>query len=289
MYSLKDFPSIIEIQFHNVCNSNCLICPYKKMNYIKEYMDDKLFEKFLSEIDNSNLKRIIPYLNNEPFLEKTYVEKLKKIRHKLPKVEIEISTNVSCLSEQNIKELLNINLTELRLSVFGYYDNTYKKMMPCLNKEIVFKKLNIISKYFKNTKTIVSIVMIDTGDINEEEFKKMELFAKSLGFQFERWGFLDRSKNVEYKSNNFYCNNVCGCEQKRPLERMHILSNGNVILCCQDWSHQTIIGNIRNNTISEIWNSTKYNTFRKMVYSKNVEAPEICKNCKLALTYIDRK
>lgn len=279
----SNFPKIIEIQFHNLCNANCLICPYKNMKYKTEYMNENLFYKFLNEIDDGKLTRIIPYLNNEPFIQKDYIDKVEKIRKKCPNTEIEISTNVSMLDEQKVEKLLPLNLTELRLSVFGYSNITYKKIMPCLNKEKVYRNLNIISEKFKESNTIISIVMIDNDEINENEFTEMKKLAEKLEFKFERWGFLDRSKNVCYKNNGIYNNNVCGCEQNRPLERMHILANGDVILCCQDWKHSMIIGNIEKNSIEEVWNSEKYNYLRNAIYKEKWDSPELCKNCKLAI------
>lgn len=278
---MLDYPKVIEIQFHNKCNSNCLICPYKDMNYSYEKMTEELFEKFLSEIDESKVKRIIPYLNNEPFLDKDFISKVKKIRNKYKNLEIEISSNVSMIKENDIIELKNLNITELRLSVFGYNKDTYNKMMPCLNYEKTFEKLKMISALMQNSNTIISIVMIDNGEIDENEFLNMGKLCSELGFKFERWGFLDRSDNVTYKSNNVYNENVSYCEQNRPLERMHILSDGRVIFCCQDWSHSIVVGNIKYNTITEIWNSDIYNNVRISLYDKEKNSPMICKKCKL--------
>lgn len=276
-----DYPKFIEIQFHNKCNSYCLICPYKDMNYDYENMSDELFDKFLNEIDETKLVRLIPYLNNEPFLDSHYLDKIEKIRDRFNKVEIEISSNVSLIKESDLERLKRLNITELRLSVFGFSKDCYKKMMPGLNHDITFKKLKIISDYMKDSSTIVSIVMIDNGEIPEIEFNHMRELCDNLGFKFERWGFLDRSNNVKYKSNNINNPKVVSCEQNRPLERMHILSDGRVIMCCQDWSHSIVLGNINNNTIKEIWNSKKYNDIRESLYDKNKESPKICKHCKL--------
>lgn len=278
---IDSYPKVIEIQFHNKCNSNCLICPYKDMMYEYSEMQNSLFEKFLNQIDENKLKRLIPYLNNEPFLDPQFVNKIKEIRNKFKNIEIEISSNVSVIKRQDMEELAKLDITELRLSVFGYSEETYKKMMPNLNKDVVFSKLEMISKIFNNSKTIVSIVMIDNDEIEEEEFTLMKQFATKLGFNFERWGYLDRSNNVVYKSNNIFNNNVCNCEQNRPLERMHILANGNVIFCCQDWAHTTILGNINENTISEIWNGFKYKKIRESLYNNNKKSPNICVKCKL--------
>lgn len=278
---MNDYPKVIEIQFHNKCNSNCLICPYKDMNYNYDNMSNELFLKFLNEIDEKRLVRLIPYLNNEPFLDANFLDKLEIIRERFKKIEIEISSNVSVIKEVDLKRLVKLDITELRLSVFGYTENTYRKMMPGLNHDITFEKLKIISKYMKNTKTIVSVVMIDNDEIPEIEFKQMKDLCKKLHFNFERWGFLDRSNNVKYKSNNVFNKNVCTCEQNRPIERMHILSDGRVIFCCQDWSHSLVVGNIKNNTIDEIWNSDIYNDVREALYDKSKTSPMICQKCKL--------
>lgn len=278
---MSDYPKVIEIQFHNKCNSNCLICPYKDMNYSYKKMTNELFEKFLNEIDESKLKKIIPYLNNEPFLDVDFINKVKRIRNKFKKLEIEISSNVSMIREEDIIEMSHLDITELRLSVFGYKKDTYNRIMPYLNYEKTFEELKKISNIMSKSNTIISIVMIDNGEIDEQEFIDMKKMCNELGFNFERWGFLDRSDNVTYKSNNVYNEDVSYCEQNRPLERMHILSDGRVIFCCQDWAHSLVVGNINDNTISEVWNSSIYNDARNSLYIKEKDSPLICKKCKL--------
>ncbi len=278
---MSDYPKVIEIQFHNKCNSNCLICPYKDMNYSYKKMTNELFEKFLNEIDESKLKKIIPYLNNEPFLDVDFINKVKRIRNKFKKLEIEISSNVSMIREEDIIEMSHLDITELRLSVFGYKKDTYNRIMPYLNYEKTFEELKKISNIMSKSNTIISIVMIDNGEIDEQEFIDMKKMCNELGFNFERWGFLDRSDNVTYKSNNVYNEDVSYCEQNRPLERMHILSDGRVIFCCQDWAHSLVVGNINDNTISEVWNSSIYNDARDSLYIKEKDSPLICKKCKL--------
>ena len=89
---MNDYPKVIEVQFHNKCNSNCLICPYKDMNYSYPDMNDELFSKLLNEIDENKLVRIIPYLNNEPFLSPIYLDRVEEIRKRFNNLEIEISS-----------------------------------------------------------------------------------------------------------------------------------------------------------------------------------------------------
>ncbi len=280
---MESFPKIIEIQFGNTCNSNCIICPYRTKKYKAEKMAATNFDNFLYQIKGKKIERIIPYLNNEPFLDKDFVEKVKKIKEVVPYAEIEISTNVVYFEKEDMIELRDIGINDLRLSVFGFKKDTYKKMMPTSNYDIVFSKLPIISEIFKNSKTKVSIIMIDTGKIEEDEFESMRKLCLEYGFDFCRWGFLDRAKNVENGSNNYHEEFINGCEQNRPTDRMHILCNGDVIFCCQDWSHILKCGNIFDSSIEDVWNGNTYNNLRKNLFSGNGDAPELCKNCKLSL------
>ena len=282
MSKIPAFPKIIEIQFQNLCNSDCIICPYKDMHYTPCVMDDKMFLEFINQIKDENVEWIIPYLHNEPFIDKDYLNKLRIIKKYCPKSEIEISTNVSLLTKETITELKELSITELRLSVFGFYEKTYKHFMPKLNHKKVFENLEHIANTFKDSSTVVSVIMIDNGEISNEEFEMMAKYCKDKGFCFNRWGFLDRAKNVSNYKNNFFDNKVNFCEQNRPFERMHILANGDVIFCCQDWKHNFVVGNLKNSTIKEIWHGDKYNSLRDSLTDEDKTAPEICCNCKLA-------
>ncbi len=280
---MKDYPKVIEIQFHNLCNANCIVCPYKSMNYAPSQMTDELFDKFIEDIKGQPIERIIPYLNNEPFLQEDFVPRVRRIREANPQAEIEISTNLMFLTKEKMLELKQIGITEIRASVFGYSPETYKRMMPSSNRDKAFATLDLLSEVFTGTCTKIGIVMIDTGDIGESEFVSMKELADSLGFEFNRWGFLDRAKNVSGRTNNFHNDNVIGCEQNRPTERMHILCDGRVIFCCQDWSHTCVCGNLNTSTILEIWNGEQYNALRTALFSEKHPAPNICKDCKLAI------
>ncbi|MCK5031678.1 MAG: SPASM domain-containing protein [Thermoplasmatales archaeon] len=55
--------------------------------------------------------------------------------------------------------------------------------------------------------------------------------------------------------------------------------NGNVYLCC---NYGDIAGNINGKNFLEIWNSKKYDEFRRIINTDKM--PEKCKNC----TWVNR-
>ena len=281
---MKDFPSVIEFQLHNYCNANCVICPYREISNTKTYMSDSLLDKLISEVGQKDML-LIPYMNNEPFLDPGFIEKVKKINRKCPNCKIEISTNISCITEEIVNKFKELEIYDFRISFFGYYKQSYEQMMPGLKYDESWQKLNMLmNSGLKEIIPNMSITMIEHNLVDKEEYELMEKYCKDNGISFNRWGYLDRAGN-----NSFYKNNVCsdseicGCEQNRPLERMHILSDGRVVICCQDWRSEVVLGSITTNSISEIWNSEEYAKVRKQIYDRNKKSIELCEKCKLAV------
>ncbi len=70
---------------------------------------------------------------------------------------------------------------------------------------------------------------------------------------------------------------VKGCST--PLTTFNIMSNGDVILCCNDFSNKLILGNVNDLSIREIWNSEKYQEIREMLYKGEYKKISGCSTC----------
>ncbi|MFH1589019.1 MAG: SPASM domain-containing protein [archaeon] len=70
---------------------------------------------------------------------------------------------------------------------------------------------------------------------------------------------------------------------KECCEALHAHSfDGKVILCCQDWKKEYILGDLRTNSIQDIWNSKEYKSIRRRIYGEEIPVPELCQKCILA-------
>lgn len=66
---------------------------------------------------------------------------------------------------------------------------------------------------------------------------------------------------------------------KCPNGRQLLITwTGDVILCCEDYHRKYVLGNIREQTAKEIWNSKKNRTLRRQLRKKDFRLP-ICKAC----------
>lgn len=287
--ALKNYPKFFEIQTASFCNGLCKICPYAEVapQVAHGIMTDELFASIINQIsrEGGDSIRIILYFNNEPFLDPQFIKRLQYINKTCPDCEIEVSTNLSLLGPAKQKELTRCLISDLRLSVFGFTKSTYEQIMPGLNWIITKRNLDLLcaNKKLRSRINQISLVMIDYPGLAKQDINLAKKYCRDHCLKFELWGFMDRGGNVSQYSNNISRIKISGCEQDRVLERLHILFDGRVVLCCMDWRQQYILGDLSKQTIKQVWNSKKFHTVRQAIYGSSKAIPEICKKCKLAL------
>jgi uncharacterized Fe-S cluster-containing radical SAM superfamily enzyme len=116
------FPEDIQIQTITGCNASCVFCPNgKTKNPIKPAkMDDDLYKKIIDECLKHQVKRISPYLMNEPLMDGKLGWKIKYIAEKKPKkLSIKINSNASLLKGDMVDQILDSGLDRLNISFHG--------------------------------------------------------------------------------------------------------------------------------------------------------------------------
>ena len=73
-----------------------------------------------------------------------------------------------------------------------------------------------------------------------------------------------------------------------PFNKMFIDWDGNVLLCVNDWSKNSIVGNINNDTIQNIWMNDNYKKYRKMLIEGKRDI-EPCNKCNINGTLFGQK
>lgn len=285
----SNFPRYFEIQTASYCNGGCSICPYTDTapRLPAGFMSMPLFKKIIDQIaaENNWGIKIIPYMNNEPFLDPQIFERLKYINKQCPNCDIEISTNLSRFDKEAQKKLSEVDIKDLRLSIFGFTKKSYESVMRNLKWQTAKRHLDLLvnNRDLRSHIGQVSLVMVDYPGMTKRDIQLASRYCRKHFIKFEFWGFLDRGNNVAKYKNNVFKNKVMGCEQNRVLDRMHILFDGRVILCCMDWRQQYILGNLSRQTINLVWNSKKFQDIRKTIYGGTSDKSLICKRCKLSL------
>ncbi|WP_019189873.1 radical SAM/SPASM domain-containing protein [Levyella massiliensis] len=287
------FPRYIEIQTKSTCNAYCTICPYNKVSTMKGIggYHELSIDRIKSIIDEAamhrgDIERIIPYLNNEPFLDERMVEILKYIKKR--NLPVELSTNASRLNEDISRVIVDEKLVDdLRISFFSAFEHQYKKLMPGLDYYNTLGNIHAFINYNKKRGNAIPVqiiqVMYDGMDLDAERIKTNQLFN---GTKIHYFGYLDRAGNMSVKNNLRLDDNsnikLAGCKLKRLEERISIVANGNVVLCSQDWTQREVLGNVHVSSVEEIFQGEQRKERLERLYGQtNNMAGFLCKRCKL--------
>ena len=283
------FPRYIMIQTTSYCNANCVICPYGSLvkKQPQGLMDSRTYKKIIDEASNYDVKRILLYLMNEPLMDKDIVSKINYATEKNPNAVIHIVSNGSLLNKKLSMDLINSKLDYIEFSVLANRTETYRKTMHLDFDKTIKGILNFIKMAGIQNKGhgYININITRTpGLLCDEEKDEMINFWKNIGIRNINYFDMpiNRAGNVSFlpKVKHDF---IHGCDSVWANEMIHILYNGDIILCCMDWKREVVLGNVKTQSIYEIWNGRKYSKIRRMVNGK-IEGPPnfICKRCEAA-------
>ena len=238
----------VEFSINGACNRRCFFCPRvdeKKYKNIYESLPMEYFLSVLKDLKSNNYNGRFSFSGFcEPLLTKDLYKYIKNIKLILGNVEIEIVTNGDPLKKNGetlLKQLFDNGLTNIRISL---YDNENQ------------------IKYFNSIKKSLML--------NDEQFILRKRYlgpAKSYGMTIS-----NRAGSIEIKNDFFELKKLPEPLKEScyyPMYKVLIDYNGDVLMCSNDWKKQQIMGNVKNSTISNIWNSEKFIEMRKKLIKKD--------------------
>jgi radical SAM protein with 4Fe4S-binding SPASM domain len=99
------------------------------------------------------------------------------------------------------------------------------------------------------------------------------------------WSGYEERKLLEnlYNYNNEKLGLIQPKKQRKacsyPFYTLAINPDGDVVCCCVDWTRSTKLGNVREQTLKEIWNSDSLKRFQIMHLEGNRHLNAACRSC----------
>lgn len=278
------FPRTVQFQTLSTCNARCIFCPHgqtpKEVPHGR--MDDALIAKIVDECSGHFMSRISPYLTNEPLLDDRMPRILADItRRKRPGTKTKINSNASLLSKEMSKEIIASGLNNLWISVNGYSPETYRASMGLdLNKTLanIDNFLDIRDRMGKKRPKIVITTL------------RTKLVEDELDYARKHWEERDVVFNIHHMDNR--AGEVIADHRPKDeplklkrhcdlfLKQAYIVENGDLIICCHDWRQSVVVGNIREKSIAEVWNSEHFVSLIRQYFAGDFSNLEICRTCR---------
>lgn len=240
----KIIPLFVNIETISKCNGLCSFCccNIKEDTRKTKIMEEKTFKKIIDDLAKINYDGVITLnINNEPFLDKELLLKLKYVRSKIPNAYSYLYTNGSLLNVKKVQEIIDFDL--LDELVINNYSTKYK-----LNKTN-----EKIYRYLENT------------ELN---------FKITINLRYSNEVLSNRANSSPNKKGYRIINSYCSI----PYTDLNIFPNGIVGICCCDTKELTNLGNVNDSNIIDIFNNENFKNLRqKMTRGRNTN--EFCKYC----------
>ena len=282
-------PEYVAIEVTNACNFKCAFCPQSDPKHHeivpRTYLSEEQCELFLGKIRASGIRTNLMHwtLDGEPFMHKNF--------HRLCEIGVAYgftnshfaSNGMLCTAEQLLK--FPIDKCRFNIAIDFCADKEYFEQVRGTEKSWERVNNNVTALLTNENLSNVHIEMTDISSFSIADKNKLaqnfsrlkELFPKNQRITFRprtfhnATGYLNAPGKVKTKYH--LCPYV--------WTTLRIASNGDVVACCRDLQHKTVLGNLHHEEISEIWNGPRMQQLRRNLVCKRPDLSRACRDCDL--------
>lgn len=271
------------IDITNFCNHECIFCYHRKMSRKQRFIDEDIVLKALKEAYLLGSREVGFYATGEPLLNKnlsSYIKTAKEIGYEYTY----ITTNGSLLDIYKAKELISSGLDSIKFSINGGSAGSYKNIHGKDDYHKVIENLIQLSNYKKanDLKLRIYISFIVTSVTKQETdnfYLNMKQYVDDIVFFNVRnqTGLMyDDVTKLLVDDPRTHIKDFVPCPT--VFNAITITCEGFVSACCADFQNYLIVGDLRKQSLKEIWQSESFCGLRKAHLQQNLENT-ICYNC----------
>jgi len=272
-----DYPCRIDLQTHSRCNARCSTCPYAAVSARNEHgtMRWEVFDRLVTELSSADTPATVLFeLHHEPLMNPDIFSWVRHLKRSAPRTRCIVITNGSLLDDFSLDEIAASGLDTLSVSLNAHTAATYEQLNTGLDfTQVVENTLRLAGHAAVRQLLRVSFVLTE---VNRLEIRDALAFWSDRGVIRDLPGVDGGfSSAIRRRIRSF-----TGCPL--PFYQTGILFSGDVILCCQDWNHDPVIGNIESESLQSIWNGPTLTTIRRSILAHRYDEVVPCRDCSLA-------
>ncbi len=288
-------PVVYNIETTNACNMVCTMCPRTTMmtRPIKT-IDRKVFDNVVSQLnpfpestwaqwerfvvekygirpddmsENHFFLYVIPKViqlhgYGDPLLDMGMAQHVKLLTSR--GLQTYFSCNPANINIEKTLQMFENGLSYIKYSIESVDDEEHKAIRgDASNFSEAYERIIRLLELKKTNgfQTQIIITMLDLNRKNQtEDYRKLRaafagkdvyIYLKSEDQQWYRTDF-HGTKSVHWSE-------IC----KHPWMSMTIKSNGEAAMCMEDFNNEIVLGDVKKESLSAIWNGERYQTFRE--------------------------
>lgn len=280
-YPVNEFPFYIDIELTNNCNIDCIMCKRQIMTREIGYMSEDIYKKIVDEM--SMYDAGLRYCRSgEPTLHKQITDFINYANEK--KVVNYLSTN-GFYGKEKMMQVLKSKPDIIRFSFQGLTASEFEKFRKPAQFKAVKDNVLLCAEErerlgWERPYLIISTTILDETPEEVEAFKedwlrfvdRIEVGRTTFSWVKQEGGYEDEKSRVTVQRKYIPCLEI--------MTKISINWNGDITACCGDYNGFMVIGNIRDMSIKEAWDSSAENHFREMVtYNTRHDELPLCRDC----------
>jgi MoaA/NifB/PqqE/SkfB family radical SAM enzyme len=122
-------PFELHLELTNLCNANCIFCPYQFQERPKQFMSDEIFSKAVGDYvavggGSVSLTPIV----GDALIDPSFLDRVRYLRSQPAIDRIFVTTNAILLDKFGIENVLTSGVTTINVSTAGFDRESYKKI-----------------------------------------------------------------------------------------------------------------------------------------------------------------
>lgn len=286
-------PFVVFMDPASSCNFRCPFCPTGHLKMIKDtgrYQGAMKYDLFCKAIDDlaefeKPIKVLRMYKDGEPFLNKRLADMISYAKKSGHVEYIDTTTNGSLLTRERLGAVLEAGLDKINISVDGMNPEQYLEFTKF---DFDFDGFVETIKWLYDNKGNCEVVIKIPGELISD--KQKQEFLDTFGNYCDRifienfapcWPEFDVEKHTNITiTEGIYQQPITPTDTCPYIfYGLSVNADGLVSSCFLDWGRKLIIGDVRSQSIKEIWNSDEMNALRLQHLEGKRSQNQVCSSC----------
>ncbi len=282
-------PYELHYELTNLCNANCIFCPYQFQTRKIDYMPEDIFEKALADYraEGGGSVFFTPVVG-DALIDPKFLERVRRVRE-APEVDrIHVTTNAILVDRYGADAIIRSGLTGITISTAGFDAAMYERVYR--SKQYKRMRANVLALLKANQEAgdPVNIVIGLRADrplkdvMADPDFQEILAYKPQLDFT---WSFTTAGGRITREALPAQMRLRALTPKREPCVQTFngplVLPDGTVLGCncvaAMDAEKDLAIGNVMETPLGELWRSDKMRAFRASFGTEHLN--ETCKKC----------
>jgi sulfatase maturation enzyme AslB (radical SAM superfamily) len=283
-------PLMLQVETTNICNNDCVICPYSSQTRKRQTMPLDLFEKLLSDYEELGGGPLsFTPLVGDIFVDKHLMRRVEMVKARRYIRGFSVTTNGVLSSRLDDAELdyLVASADRIKISIYGLDAEEYHAMTRKNQYDVAMENIaRLVGRSRGNVVLGLRLLKrrdpaaVDRWieDLRRRAQCSHPLPVKSDPPEYANWSFFDVTKPLPFGAK-WQAPVINHKQCLIPLVSMQVTSSGDVSFCaCANFDavDRLMLGNVRTQSLAQMYRSE---TCRKLWDWSTHGVPDFCRTC----------